>query len=211
MANSRRGANYKFIHTCPQCCSKHIVKNGHHYGGKLQFLCKTCHKHFTIETAKGYPPTKIPFPIIAYILYFRRKIPEFSNMRKYRRFVNHWLKALKITDQDVSRQTLHHWINEFDQYLDKVITFEEARDFCHKRLEQLSKTRPPQKAIPYQRALDILERKYGKTTLLRLIKKDETFFKELVNIVSKQGVFHWEFFKGGDLDVSHGYRSLSTG
>ena len=81
---------------CPNCFSEIVVKNGHHYGGKLQFLCRSCNKHFTSDSAKGYPPTKIPFPIIAYLLYFRRRVPGFSDMRKYRRFVNYWLGIYAI-------------------------------------------------------------------------------------------------------------------
>ena len=127
MANSRRGVDAKLLHFCPNCHSKNIIKNGHHYGGKLQFLCKTCHKHFTEEVAKGYPPTRIPFPIISYLLYFRRKVSEFSNMRKYRRFVNHWLQYMKVSDQDVSRQTIHHWIQNFDTF---VVAVASAHRFC---------------------------------------------------------------------------------
>jgi len=211
MAYSRRGVDVKLIHFCPNCNSQNIVKNGHHYGGKLQFLCKNCHKHFTEETAKGYPPTKIPFPIISYLLYFRRKIPEFSDMRKYRRFVNYWLKYLQVSDQDVSRQTIHHWINQFDNYLDKVITFHEACNYLQLYLKNLEKVRPSFKSIPYQRALKILEKKIGKTILIKFIKEDEDFFRELVLAVSKYGVFSWEYFDssiGGD---SVGYRSVTKG
>jgi len=195
MVGSRRGVDGKLLHFCPHCHSKKIVKNGHHYGGKLQFLCNSCHKHFTEEVAKGYPTTKIPFPVISYLLYFRRKVPEFSNMRKYRRFVNHWLQYLRVSDRDVSRQTIHHWIHEFDHLLDIVITFDEARDYCQHRLKKLAKVRPPQKSIPYRRALEVLERKFGKTAVVRLIKTDEVFFKELADVISRHGVFCWEFLE----------------
>ena len=178
MANSRRGVDKKLLLSCPYCTSTKVVKNGHHHKCKLQFFCTACHKYFYEDPAKGYPPTSIPFPVISYLLYFRRKVPEFSNMRKYRRFVNHWLQYLQVSDHDVSRQTIHHWIHQFDHLLDTVITFDEARDYCQHHLKQLAKVRPPQKPIPYRRALEVLEHKFGKTIVIQLIKKDEDFFKE---------------------------------
>ena len=66
---------------CPNCSSNKVVRNGHHYGGKRHFLCITCNKHFTEDVAKGYPVSKIPFPVVAYLLYFRKKISVFSNMK----------------------------------------------------------------------------------------------------------------------------------
>ena len=196
---------------CPHCSSKNIVQNGHPHQGKLQFICKTCGKYFSEDAIKGYPPSNIPFPVIAYLLYFRRKIPEFSNMRKYRSFVNHWLRYLRVSDQEFSRQTIHHWINNYDKYLDKVITFHEARAFCKSRISEISKYIPPQKPVSYTNVLKVLQSKFGKKFVLSLIRGDPEFYQELVEVVSKHGVFSWEFFKGGDLDVSHGYRSLSTG
>jgi len=199
----------KLLHFCPHCHSKKVVKNGHHSGGKLQFLCNTCHKHFTEEVAKGYPPTKIPFPVIAYLLYFHRKVPEFSNMRKFRKFVNHWLKYMKVSGQEVSRQTIHHWINNYEKFLDRVISFSEASDFYKQRL---SKVLPPvQKSIPYGRTLKTLEQKFGKTYCVSLIRSDPVFFQELVDIVSRHGVFGWEFLESGFGGGSVSYRSLSTG
>jgi len=211
MVNSRRRVYGKLLHFCPHCHSKKVVKNGHHSGGKLQFLCNTCHKHFTEEVAKGYPPTKIPFPVIAYLLYFRQKVPEFSNMRKFRKFVNHWLKYMKLSGQEVSRQTIHHWINNYEKFLDRVISFSEASDFCHSRIKQLDKVRPPLESIPYRRALKILERNFGRHTVIQLIKTDEEFFRELVEVVSKHGVFGWEFLEKEPSASSGSLRPISAG
>ena len=176
---------------CPHCSSQKIVRNGRHHLGKLQFYCNTCHKYFYEDPAKGYPPTSIPFPVIAYLLYSRQKVPEFSNMRKFRKFVNHWLQHLNISDQEVSRQKLHHWIKNYEQYLDRVITFPEARDYCKQRL---AKPLPERKPIPYRRALKILEHKFGKEYCFKLIRTDPEFFKELCEIISKHEVFCWEIF-----------------
>jgi hypothetical protein len=192
MANSRRGVYKKLLLTCPKCKSDKVVKNGHHHQGKLQYFCTNCQKFFYEDSAKGYPPTSIPFPIIAYLLYFRKKIPEFSNMRRFRKFVNHWLKYLKVIDQEISRQTIHHWINNYEKQFDKIITFGEARNFCKKRLYNIKKT-DDKKKIPYRFVLKLLDRKFGKQYLMNLIKKDEDFFKELCEIVSKHKVFCWEF------------------
>ena len=198
MVNSRRGLDRNLSLFCPHCHSTKIVKNGYHHQGKLQFFCTTCNKYFYEDPAKGYPPTTIPFPIIAYLLYFRKKIPEFSNMRKFRKFVNHWLKHLKISDQDVSRQTIHHWIKNYEKDFEKIIIFSESKNYCKRRLDRIAKTLPtPRKAIPYSLALKILERKFGKPYLVNLIKTDEEFFKELIENVSKHDVFCWELLDGG--------------
>ncbi|EMR75493.1 hypothetical protein MBGDF03_00823 [Thermoplasmatales archaeon SCGC AB-540-F20] len=210
MAHSRRGVNRKFLHFCPNCKSKNLVRNGHPHGAKLEFFCKSCKKYFTKDSIKGYPPSKLPFPIISYFLYFRRKIPEFSNMRKFRKFVNHWLKYLKVSDQEVSRQTVHHWIKNYEIFLDKVITFSEARDYYQQKLKRVLPP-PVQKPLPYGSALKVLEGKFGKSYCVNLIRSDPVFFQELVDIVSRHGVFGWEFLEAGFGGGSVGYRSLSTG
>ena len=211
MTNSQRGVDAKLLQFCPHCHSKNIVKNGHPHRDKTQFYCKNCNKYFSDDSIRGYPPTNIPFPLIAYFLYFRRKIPEFSNMRKFRKFVNFWLNYLRFTGDEVSRQTVHHWIKNYEKYLDKVITFTESRDFVHSRIKELDKVRPPVVSIPYKHALKILERKYGKHTVVGLIKIDEEFFSELVEVVRKHGVFGWEFLEAGFRGVSKDHRSLSSG
>ena len=119
-------------------------------------------------------------------------------MRKFRKFVNHWLKHLKISDQDVSRQTIHHWIKNYEKDFEKIIIFSESKNYCKRRLDRIAKTLPtPRKAIPYSLALKILERKFGKPYLVNLIKTDEEFFKELIENVSKHDVFCWELLDGG--------------
>ncbi len=209
MENSQRGADDKLLHFCPNCGSKKIVKNGHHHQNKIQFYCPSCKKYFYLDSVKGYPPTTIPFSVIAYLLYFRRKIPEFSNMRKYRKFVIFWLNQLRISSKGISRQTIHYWINNYDSYLDSIITFSESRDFVRQRV---TKVFPPvRKPLSYGSALKVLEKKFGKTYCVGLVRSDPVFFQELVDIVSQYGVFGWEFLKtdfGGD---SVSYRSLSTG
>ena len=208
MAASQRGMDDKILHYCPNCKSKKLVRNGRPHSDKIQFFCKSCKKYFTIDSLKGYPPSNIPFPILAYFLYFRRRIPEFSNMRRFRGFVNHWLKYLRVSDRDVSRQTVHHWIKSYEKYLDRVISFKEASDFYKDRL---SRVLPPvQKSVPYGSALKVLEKKYGKTFCVDLIKHDPVFFQELVDIVSRHGVFGWEFLEAGFGGVSVGSGSTKT-
>jgi len=208
MVVSRRGVKGKILLFCPNCNSKDIVINGHYHNGKPQFLCKKCHKYFYENSLRGYPPTAIPFPVIAYLLYFHRKVPEFSNMRKFRKFVDFWLKYLKFKDEAVSRHIINYWIKNYDSYLDNVIPFSEASYFVKQRI---SKVLPPVKPIPYRRALIVLERKFGKAYCVGLVRSDPVFFQELVDIVSQYGVFGWEFFEGFRGGGSVGYRSLSTG
>ena len=211
MARKRKGMDADLHNFCPHCGSNKLIKNGHPHGGKHEYICKSCKRYFTKDSLKSYPLTNIPFPVIAYLLYFRRKVPELSNMRKYRPFVNYWLKYLEFYDHDISRQSIHHWFNNFDSLLDKIITFNDARNFCQNRIKELSKVRPPKKAIPYQSTLQILTHKLGKKRVILLIRQDETFFREFVEIVSKHGVFGWEFLDVGFGGGSVGYRSLSTG
>jgi hypothetical protein len=192
MVTTQRGIDKKLLDKCPHCKSKKIIKNGHHYGGKLQYLCKTCSKHFTEDVIKGYPTSNIPFPLISYFLYFRRKIPEFSNMRKFRKFVNFWLQYLKVSDIDVSRQTIHHWINNYDVFLDEVISFSESKNFIQQKISKVVPI-PAHNPIPYGTALNVLEKKFGKKYCVNLTRHDPVFFQELVDIVSKHGVFSWEF------------------
>jgi hypothetical protein len=197
--------------SCPYCNSQKIVKNGHHHKDKLQFFCTNCHKYFYEDPAKGYPPTSIPFPIIAYLLYFRQKIPEFSNMRKFRKFANHWVHHLKVSDQDVSRQTIHHWIKNYNRLLDQVISFSEARDFFRQRNSEIHGIIPPIKPVSYKRALKILTGKFGKIYCIDLIRRDPVFFQELVDIVSKYNVFCWELLDKDYLESSRSQHSLSVG
>jgi len=196
---------------CPFCSSANIVKNGHPHSAQLEFFCKSCHKYLYENTIKGYPSTKIPFPVIAYLLYFRKKIPDFSYMRKYRRFVNYWLIYLRVSDKEVSRQTIHHWIHEFEPLLDSVISFDEASNFCHNRIKNLAKDRPSFRPIPYKDVLRFLEHKFGKQFVMNLIKTDDKFFKQLVEVISKHGVFSWEFDDKNSLEGSIGQRPVSAG
>jgi len=170
--------------SCPNCRQNSLVFNGHPHGSKQEYFCKSCGKYFTKDALKGYPPTNIPFPVIAYCLYFRRTIPSFQNMREYRTFVNDLLSQLQVTKGDVSRQTIHHWINKFDPLLDNVITFAEAREYVHSRLK---KTRPVS-PIPYRRVLKLLEKKLGRSRLLQWIRDDELYFHELAFIISRTTV-----------------------
>ena len=196
------------ILSCPHCSSHRIVRNGHHYGGKLQYLCTSCHKHFSKDAIKGYPSTKIPFPVIAYLLYLRRKVPALSNMREYRKLVNHWLSHLRITDKKVSRQTIHHWINNFEKHLDKVITFQEASNYCKTIIKA---EEVPEKIISHERALKLLERKFGKEFCFHLIRNEPEFFNELCEIISKHQVFCWEVFDKNYSERSVSQRSPTAG
>lgn len=209
MARKRKGMDVNLHNFCPHCRSNKFIKNGHPHNDKLQYFCKSCKRYFSEDSLKGYPPTNIPFPVIAYLLYFHLKVPEFSNMRKYRPFVNYWLKYLQFYDRDFSRQSIHHWIKNFNPLLDKVTTFNDARKFCQNRIKELSKVRPPKKAITYHSALQFLTHKLGKNRIILLIRRDEIFFGEFVDIVSKHGVFGWEFSESEFGGGSVGYRSVA--
>ncbi|MEL6408735.1 MAG: IS1 family transposase [Chloroflexota bacterium] len=41
-------------HTCPDCGSTDIVKNGHDYKGDQKFHCKKCNRYGTLNAEKGY-------------------------------------------------------------------------------------------------------------------------------------------------------------
>ena len=187
--------------TCPRCSKNHIVQNGHHHQGKTQFYCKTCHKYFYKDPAKGYPPTNIPFPVIAYLLYFRKKIPVFSNVRKYRKFVSKWLNYLKFKKGEISRQIIHHWIKHYEHDIETIISFQEAQDYVHRilseNLKDLSREELKTKTYPYKQTLQILQQFLGHQFCVELVRHDPFFFKELADIVSKQPLYyHWLKIEG---------------
>lgn len=197
---------------CPYCSSNKIIRNGHPHKDKLQFFCHACGKYFSDDAAKGYPPTNIPYPVIAYLLYFRKKIPAFFNMREFRNFVNQWLRCLGIKKGEISRQIIHHWIRNYEPLLDRVISFEEACDYCHKILQEklkgISKDIIKAKTHPYKKAIYSLEQFLGRDFCVSLARSDPVFFHELASIVSKYPVYcrepivekqqpgHHLFFKG---------------
>lgn len=178
---------------CPHCSSQRIVRNGHPHRDKLQFFCHSCNKYFSDDAIKGYPPTNIPFPIIAYLLYFRKKVSLFSNMREFRKFANQWLECLGIKKGGISRQIIHHWIKNYEHLLDKVISFEDACDYCHKILQQnlkgVSKDIVKDKTRPYKEALRLLEQYLGRDFCVNLARSDPVFFNELTDIVSKYPIY----------------------
>lgn len=178
---------------CPNCSSNKIVRNGHHYGGKLHFLCNSCNKHFTEDVAKGYPVSKIPFPTVAYLLYFRKKIPEFSNMKAFRKFASQWLICLGIKKHEVSRQTVHYWLKVYEKDLEQIISFQEACVFVHGILSENLRDVPEEiikkKIHPYKEALLFLEQSLGRRFCVDLSHRDPLFFKELTDIISKQEVY----------------------
>lgn len=178
---------------CPHCSSNKVIRNGHPHKDKLQYFCQSCGKYFSDDTAKGYPPTNIPFPVIAYLLYFRKKVPAFSNTRVYRNFVNQWLRCLGIKKGEISRQIIHHWIKNYEPLLERVISFEEACDYCHKILQEklkgVSKEFVKEKTPPYKETLFFLEQYFGRIFLAKLARSDPVFFRELTDIVSKCQVY----------------------
>jgi len=182
--------------TCPHCHSEKIVHNGHHHQGKVQLYCKTCHKYFYEDPAKGYPPTNIPFPVIAYLLYFHKKVPEFSNMREFRKFASQWLNCLNIREEEIQRHTIRHWIKNYEPGLEKVISFEEARDFCHKILSEKLKPIPKEvlraQGVPHKVALGVLKDKFGREYCFDLIRRDADFFDELCELTRKYDVYCWK-------------------
>ena len=178
---------------CPRCGSKKVILNGHYHKGKPQFLCSACRKFFYENAAKGYPPTAIPFPIISYLLYFHKRIPTFSNTRKFRKFVNQWLKCLDIRETDVSRHTITHWIKHYTENLESIISFHEAQDYCRqlllKKIRDLPKADILRGSIPHTQALALLEKTFGKSFCLDLNQKDQEFFQELCDLTSKYPVY----------------------
>jgi len=183
----------KLTISCLRCTSQKVVLNGHYHKGMPQFFCTNCHKYFYENSAKGYPPTAVPFPIIAYFLYFRKRIPAFSNMREFRRFVSQWLKCLGIRDTDIDRHTIRHWIKNYERDLEKIISFQEARDYVHNILSEKLKKVPKEiikeKTHPYKQTLHFLEQTLGRRFCVELARNDPDFFSELTDIASKYKVY----------------------
>jgi hypothetical protein len=178
---------------CPHCSSYKVVRNGHHYGGKLQFLCRSCNLHFSEDVARGYPTSKIPYPVIAYLLYFRKKIPAFSNMKEFRRFVSQLLNCLGIKEKDISRQTIHHWIKNYEKNFESIISFQEAKNYCKniltKKVKEVPKEVLLRQSVPHTEVLKLLEETYGRSFCVDLSRKDREFFVELCDIIAKFPVY----------------------
>ena len=178
---------------CPHCNSSNIKRNGHHYGGKIQYFCYTCDKYFSEDVAKGYPISKIPFPVIAYLLYFRKKIPSFSNMREFRKFSSQWLNCLDLKKEGIQRHTIYHWIKNYESNLDKIISFKEACDYCQKIYSEKIKSIPEEtlskKVIPHTQVLCVLEENLGRSFCINLARSDPLFFNEICDLVSKYHLY----------------------
>jgi hypothetical protein len=120
-------------------------------------------------------------------------VPEFSNMRKFRKFVNYWLSHLGIIKNPLSRQTLHHWFSNYEKYLDKVITFEETCRFWRKNYSELIDSLPePIKKIDRSEALEVLKNRFGSDFVVSLIRKDERFLVEFCHLISNHNVLRKE-------------------
>jgi len=149
--------------------------------------------HFSEDVAKGYPISKIPFPIIAYLLYFRKKVPDLSNMRKFRKFVNQWLSCLRIKEKDISRQTIHHWIKNYEKNFESIISFQEAKSYCKNILAKKVKDVPKEvllrQSVPHTEVLKLLEETYGKLFCVDLSRRDGEFFVEFCDIIAKFPVY----------------------
>jgi len=175
--------------SCPHCSSQKVILNGHYYKEKPQFFCTSCQKYFYENSAKGYPPTTIPFPVIAYLLYFRKKIPEFSNMRIFRKFVSQWLQCLGLRDTEIQRHTINHWIKNYEKNFESIISFHEARDLFNqirtRKVKTVSKEALLRQSIPHTEVLKLLEKTYGKLFCVNLSRRDREFFVEFCDIISK--------------------------
>jgi hypothetical protein len=173
--------------------------NGHYHNGKPQYFCHNCHKYFYENSARGYPPTAIPYPIIAYLLYYRKRVPEFSSMREFRKFAGQWLNFLGIKKGEVSRQIIHHWIKNYEPGFERIISFRESRDFCHKILSERLKPIPKEtlrtRTLSHTQALCVLEENLGHKFCVNLARSDRVFFDELCDLVSKYQLYSRQIVK----------------
>ena len=103
-------------------------------------------------------------------------------MRAFRKFTNQWLNFLGIKKEEIQRHTIRHWIKNYEPGLGKIISFEEARDFCHKILSEKLKPIPKEiikaRRVPHKVALGVLKDKFGREYCFDLIIRDEDFFDE---------------------------------
>jgi len=184
---------------CPHCSSVKVVRNGHPHNAQLEFFCKSCHKYFYENTIKGYPPTAIPYPVIAYLLYFHKRVPELSKMREFRKFASQWLNCLGIKKGEVSRQIIHHWIKKYEPGFEDIISFRESCNFSHRILSEKLKPIPKEtlraKTIPHTQVLCILEENLGHNFCVNLARSDRIFFNELCDLVSKYQLYQQQTVK----------------
>jgi len=192
---------------CPSCKSDRVIKNGHTSNKKQQWICKNCNMRFlnNIEISKKYPHTSFPFPFIARMLYMRkymkRKMNVKMSMKRFRKYVNYHIWYLDIKNKqnntrDISRQTIHHWINTYDNKLESIISYDEANDFVENLrkntydsefMNQRSMDIPVETIVFEKRkckhiqALEILQKRLdGKEKSLECLRNDEKIFDVLL-------------------------------
>jgi hypothetical protein len=193
---------------CPYCKSDRVVKNGHTSNKKQQWICKTCNKHFLndAKTSKRYPRTSLPFPFIAKMLYTRMIGVRNGkmNMRRFRERINSHLRYLEFRTEspdykkDISRQTIHYWIKTYGNNLERIISFEEAKNLVHDLFKkspnfnyaiQKNMDVPVETVVyekrPHKQALELLQKFLGgKEKSLEFLRNDEKFFDVLLEETS---------------------------
>ena len=116
---------------CPYCKSTQIVKNGRAPSKKQRWKCKSCEKSFDEYSNRKFPPTSIPFPFIAFILY----TSEDKSVIKTYKDVKYIMQLLKLfhvqimSKEDVSYVSVYKWKHEYQSFYKELISFNEAKKY----------------------------------------------------------------------------------
>jgi hypothetical protein len=112
-------------------------------------------------------------------------------MRAFRKFVSQLLICLNIRKKEISRQTIHHWINEYDKNLETIISFPEASAYCHTIFQNVEKHHQRELthySISHTDVLRILEKNIGQKLCEALNRQDNTFFNDLCELTKRSTI-----------------------
>ena len=109
-------------------------------------------------------------------------------MRKFRKQVIVRLQCLGQLreDETIPRQTLHYWIENYLDNLEKIITFKETCEYCAPLdiLNKIGKLKTyTDKYDPSKKHMDVLRmfyKHYGKKYCMNLLKKNPKFFDNYI-------------------------------
>jgi hypothetical protein len=115
-------------------------------------------------------------------------------MRIFRKFTTQWLQCLHIKNTTITRQLLHHWIKNYENKLEEIISFEEAHHYWKNTLntiiQQMPKKTLSQQTTSHTEVLQILEEIFGQKNCKNLLQSDQEFFSALCEIIRYQKLCH---------------------
>jgi hypothetical protein len=210
---------------CKICGSKELTSNGNpgnHKEKTHQLYCKICHSYFykneklNYIPKESYPPTSIPFPIIASQLEFFKVVKNNSEktLQELCDHTNMLLVYYQIRDKGcgISRETVRQWIKKYSHLIDDkelMKQVEDDLDKMEKKLygdhkdkdddkyvfpEEVWKTKKVRNKKSHTEALMIAQKCFGgRENALKWAKKDGEFFKRIIKNCKYESVMYRDY------------------